>query len=154
MSKKTVALFAPTLNYFLGSVEHCENSGSPKWSHLNALSNSGNTAGANGGNGGGGGAQLSGNTSSHLVNNNTNVHNFKTGSGVEHSSASAAAAAAAAAASSAAAAAAAGYPPHFAPHHGASAHHNSTISSQFSALLGASSAGYLLSSESKTMPIF
>ena len=78
-------------------------------------------------------------------------------SGIDHHITSAsAAAAAAAAASSAAAAAAAGYPPHFTPHHhGHSAHHhNSTISSQFSALLGASSAGYLLTSESKTMPIF
>ena len=35
----------------------------------------------------------------------------------------------------------------------ASHHSHTTISSQFSALLGASS-GYLLSSESKTMPIF
>lgn len=154
----------------LDGSEHDQNSGSPKWSqHLNALS--GNAAGGGiGGNGGalsgnaaaGSGSSAtagnpgnSGNQSHLLVNNNTNVHNFKTG--IDHHITSAsAAAAAAAAASSAAAAAAAGYPPHFTPHHhGHSAHHhNSTISSQFSALLGASSAGYLLTSESKTMPIF
>ena len=103
---------------------------SPKWSNL--------TNSATGGNSG---------TPSHLTaNNNSHVHGFKT---ADHTSSAAAAAAAAAA----------GYHPGGVSAHAHLGHHvsgqpGSTISSQFSALLGASSAGYLLTSESKTMPIF
>merc|ERR1712141_194567 len=104
---------------------------SPKWSHLNLT-------GGNGGNGG--------TPSQHLANNNSHhVQNFKSTNDHHNNSAMGAAAANSAAA--------AGYHPGH-PHLGHAGQHSSTISSQFSALLGASSAGYLLTSESKTMPIF
>ena len=117
------------LHYGLSLTEQDQDH-SPKWSNLT-------NSNATGGNSG---------TPSHLTaNNNSHVHGFKT---ADSSSAAAAAAAAAA-----------GYHPGGVSAHAHLGHHvsgqpGSTISSQFSALLGASSAGYLLTSESKTMPIF
>jgi hypothetical protein len=129
----------------------------PKWSHLNVLSAAAAAAAAgsplkqhchdnNGNNGGGGGngSPLSESPLHHLSAANVNYHHHHHG----HHAAAAAAAAA---------------HHHSHPHlgvqtsvHGQSpvTSHHSTISSQFSALLGASSGYLLSSSESKTMPIF
>ena len=129
--KITVVHFA----HFLNSFRECifqlsgehESSSSPKWNSHLHALHSGHGGNASSGGNGGGAA------SNGINNNSSNIHSsFKT-LNTDHP------------------APVGTYASHLPPHH------PSTISSQFSALLGASSAGYLLSSSEAsktTMPIF